>query len=229
MIIGSGLLATAMIPAFGHREDSVVYAAGVSNSHCDDPKEFSREEARLANALDKYGSADSFIYFSTCSAYDLESVNTPYVLHKMDMENMVRNHKGFLIVRLPQVAGITPNPHTLLNFLYGRLIRSERFTIWDKARRNIIDCSDAAIIVEALIKDDWRCQTVNVANDLDYSILEITRVFESVLNKVALYDLVDRGGAYSIDTSLTTSYARAAGIRFDETYLERILRKYYGA
>lgn len=229
MIIGSGLLAKAMMPAFSNREDSVVYAAGVSNSHCVDPKEFSREASRLVSALNEFEAADSFIYFSTCSTYDLESVNTPYVLHKMDMENLVRNHKGYLIVRLPQVAGNTPNPHTLLNYLYGRLVRSERFSIWGKARRNIVDCSDAAKVVEALIEDNWRCKTVNVANNFDYSILEIVRVFELILNKVALYDLVDQGGAYSIDTSLTTSYANAVGVRFDETYLERILRKYYGA
>lgn len=227
MIIGSGLLAKAMMPAFSNREDSVVYAAGVSNSHCVDPKEFAREAARIKLALQEIADDNSFIYFSTCSIYDVEGINTPYVLHKMEMEELVRQHAGHLIVRLPQVAGKTPNPHTLLNFLYARIARSEKFLIWSKARRNIIDAADVAKIVRALVDDGLRGMTMNVANNSDHSLLEIVRIFELVLNKDAMFDLLEQGGAYAIDTSLMTPYANAIGIRFDDGYLERVLRKYY--
>ena len=51
----------------------------------------------------------------------------PYVRHKIEMERLVSDHAKFVIVRLPQVAGRTPNPHTLLNYLYARVARSEKF------------------------------------------------------------------------------------------------------
>lgn len=228
MIIGTGLLATAMAPVFSHREDAVIYAAGVSNSRCIDPKEYARDASRLEQAIYEHAGANHFVYFSTCSISDLESINTPYVQHKLAMEALVCRLPGHLIVRLPQVAGKTPNPHTLLNFLYARIARGEGFSIWTKARRNIIDCADVARIVRALVEDGWRGRTVNVASDTDYSLIEIVRTFELILGKTATVEFLEQGGAYAIDTSLMAPYANAEDIRFDEEYLARVLRKYYG-
>jgi nucleoside-diphosphate-sugar epimerase len=227
MIIGSGLLATVMMPVFGHREDSVVYAAGVSNSHCNDSKEFERESNRLMCSLDEYLTANSFIYFSTCSIYDSESCNTSYVLHKLAMEELVRQHAGHIIIRLPQVAGKTTNPHTILNFLHSRIVRSENFVLWKRARRNIIDADDVAKIVVAIITGGLRKITIDVANECDYSLPEIVNIFELILNKPATCELIERGGVYNIDTAFMKPYAVAAGIEFDDGYLERVLRKYY--
>lgn len=228
MIIGTGLLATAMMPAFSHQEGSVIYAAGVSNSRCDDPKEFSKEASCLERAILEQASGNPFVYFSTCSIYDVESINTPYVQHKLAMEDLVRRLSNHLIVRLPQVAGKTPNPHTLLNFLHARIARGEGFSIWTKARRNIIDCVDVARIVRALVEDGWHGETINVASDSDYSLIEIVRTFELILHKAAIFELLEQGGVYAIDTSLMAPYANAEGIRFDEGYLACVLRKYYG-
>ena len=228
MIIGTGLLATVMMPAFSHWENSVIYAAGVSNSRCSDPKEFAREASRLEQALNEHTRANPFVYFSTCSIYDLESINTPYVLHKLAMEALVCRLPCHLIVRLPQVAGKTPNPHTLLNFLYARIARGEGFSVWTKARRNIIDCADVARIVRALVEDGWHGRVINVASDSDYSLIEIVRTFELILNKTATVEYLEQGGTYAIDTSLMASYAKNEGIRFDDEYLVRVLRKYYG-
>ena len=94
---------------------------------------------------------DVFVYFGTCSVADPEVRHTAYVQHKLAMEQMVSAHSRNLILRLPQVAGKTPNPHTLLNFLYGRIARSESFNLWSKARRNIIDVADVTAIAEQLI------------------------------------------------------------------------------
>lgn len=228
MIIGTGLLATAMTPAFSHLKDSVLYAAGVSNSRCVDPKEYTRDASRLELALREHAGTNLFVYFSTCSICDPESIDTPYVQHKLAMENLVCRLPGHLIVRLPQVAGRTPNPHTLLNYLYARIARGEGFSVWTKARRNIVDCTDVARIVRSLVEDGWRGRTVNVASVSDYSLMEIVRTFELILGKTAIVEFLEQGGAYAIDTSLIASYALAEGIRFDEDYLARVLRKYYG-
>jgi len=154
MLIGSGLLAHAFSRAFLRREDVCIYAAGVSNSSCTDIHEFAHERQRLGDALRQAMHVDVFVYFGTCSVADPEVRHTAYVQHKLAMEQMVSAHSRNLILRLPQVAGKTPNPHTLLNFLYGRIARSESFNLWSKARRNIIDVADVTAIAEQLIMVD---------------------------------------------------------------------------
>jgi nucleoside-diphosphate-sugar epimerase len=145
------------------------------------------------------------------------------------MEQLVSGHDKFLIVRLPQVAGRTPNPHTLLNYLYARVSRSERVTVWTHATRNIIDIDDAVAIVVELIRDvNLRRTTVNVANPLNYSVLDIVAMMEKVVGKKAVTEMVERGAPYSIDTSVIASIVRNLKLQFDDRYLERVLRKYYG-
>ena len=125
---------------FSDSKESCVYAAGVSNSNCSDQREFDRERDRLMIAMEQHRLVDLFLYFGTCSADG--SLDSPYVQHKIKMEKIVSEHPRYLILRLPQTAGKTENPHTLLNYIFTRIIRSERFQIWKNARRNIIDVDD---------------------------------------------------------------------------------------
>jgi nucleoside-diphosphate-sugar epimerase len=131
-------------------------------------------------------------------------------------------------VRLPQVVGRTPNPHTLLNYLYARIARGERFVLWSRASRNVIDCDDVRAITVALLSTGAGGETLNVANARSYPILEIVETLERVTNGHAVYDVVDRGGAWPIDVSRMMPLAAECGVRFDGSYLERVLRKYYG-
>ncbi|MBI4524929.1 MAG: NAD-dependent epimerase/dehydratase family protein [Deltaproteobacteria bacterium] len=227
MIIGSGLLARTFHDAAKDRSDVVIYAAGVSNSQCRDVREFDRERNLLERSLQATDVLTCFVYFSTCSIADPESPDTPYVQHKLRMEQIVRAHPSHLILRLPHVAGRTPNPHTLLNYLYARIARGERFAVWRHARRNVIDCNDLRTLSLALIDSGVRGETLNVANVRDYAILEIVRTLERICRGHAVYDLVDRGAAYPIDVSRLLPFAEAA-ITFNESYLENVLRKYYG-
>ncbi|MGR9036963.1 MAG: NAD-dependent epimerase/dehydratase family protein [Gammaproteobacteria bacterium] len=154
-------------------------------------------------------------------------MNTPYVQHKLSMEKHVARHGGHLILRLPQLAGRSDNPHTLLNYLYLSIKQNKALSIWTKARRNIIDSMDMARIVRALVDDGWRNKTVNIANAHDYSLMEIVRIFETILGRPATVDFLERGSAYNIDVSAIEPYVKAEGIRFDKGYLERVLSKYY--
>lgn len=229
MITGSGLLAQAFVSAFSQREDVCIYAAGVSNSACDNPKEFQRERVRLAEALQQARSADAFVYFGTCSVVDPEAQNTPYVLHKLAMERLVLSHPRHLILRLPQVAGKTPNPHTLLNFLHARISRSETFQLWSKARRNIIDVDDVAAITRRLLADgELRNVTLNIANSFNYSMTDIVSAMEKAVGKRAIYEILERGSGYSIDIGTILPLLDAAGVKFGTDYLERVIGKYYG-
>lgn len=229
MIIGSGLLAHAFSHAFLQREDVCIYAAGVSNSSCTDAHEFARERQRLVDALRQTMHVDAFVYFGTCSVADPEARNTPYVQHKLAMEQVVYTHPRNLILRLPQVAGKTPNPHTLLNFLYARISRSESFSLWSKAKRNIIDVVDAASIAQQLIANNSaRNTTLNIANVVNYPMADIVSAMERAVGKRAVYDVVERGSEYLIDTSAILPVLEKAGVKFGKDYLEKVIDKYYG-
>lgn len=228
MIIGSGLIAHAFSGMFARREDVCIYAAGVSNSLCTDASEFARERQRLEDALRQAKHVDAFVYFGTCSVADFEAQDTPYVRHKLAMEQLVRAHPRNLILRLPQVAGRTPNPHTLLNFLYARISRSESFELWSRAKRNIIDMADVVAISEQFIANaSARNMTVNIANVVNYPMATIVLAMESVVGKPAVYRTVERGSEYSIDTSAIYPVLEKAGVKFDNGYLEKVIGKYY--
>jgi nucleoside-diphosphate-sugar epimerase len=229
MIIGSGLIAHAFRTAFSQREDVCIYAAGVSNSGCNDAHEFARERQRLADALQQAKQLDAFVYFGTCSVADPEAQNTPYVLHKLVMEQLVAAHPRHLIFRLPQVAGKTPNPHTLLNFLYARIARSEAFSLWKNAKRNIIDVDDVTSVACQLIADKTvRNLTLNIANPVCYPMADIVSAMERVVGKRAIYDVVEHGSAYAIDISTILSTLDNAAVKFGDEYLEQVIGKYYG-
>jgi nucleoside-diphosphate-sugar epimerase len=229
MIIGSGLLARAFISAFSYREDVCIYAAGVSNSKCTNANEFVRERQRLVDALQQAKHVDAFVYFGTCSVADPEAHNTPYVQHKLAMEQLVGAHQRHLILRLPQVAGKTPNPHTLLNFLYAKIARSEAFILWRTAKRNVIDIDDIATITCQLIADKTaRNVMLNIANPTSYPMAEIVVAMERVIGKRAIYDIVEQGSEYPIDiTTMLTALDRTT-VKFGDDYLEQVIGKYYG-
>jgi nucleoside-diphosphate-sugar epimerase len=229
MIVGSGLLAKSFASSFGQSDDVCIYAAGVSNSTCDDAREFGRERLRLIATMRQAAALDAFVYFGTCSVLDPEARETSYVRHKLAMEGLVKTHPRYLILRLPQVVGETPNPHTLLNYLYARISRSEAFCLWQNASRNIIDVNDVAAITNKLVADPGRRGVIlNVANPCNSSMPEIVRTMEKIVGKRAIYEVVERGSCYPIDTQPILSVFHAAGVTFGAGYLERVIEKYYG-
>jgi nucleoside-diphosphate-sugar epimerase len=229
MIIGSGLLAKAFSEPFSQSQAVSIYAAGVSNSACTDPLEFARERTRLRESLQQAGHVDAFVYFGTCSVSDPEAKGTSYVQHKLAMEQLVAAHPRHLILRLPQVAGRTPNPHTLLNYLFARISRSEKFCLWRNALRNIIDVADIATIANHLISDPaMRNKMLNIANPVNYKMINIVNALESAVGKRAIYEIVERGSGCSIDIDPVRLLMNNAGIQFGVGYLERVIHRYYG-
>src|SRR3546814_13994321 len=118
------------------------------------------------------------------------------------MEALVAHHSGHIIVRLPQVAGRTPNLYTLLNFLHRHICRGERFTLYKNASRNIIDVDDVVTIVKALVlSKSVRGITLNVANPTSSPVSHLVATMEKVAGKPALVDVVNKGEYYEIDIS----------------------------
>jgi nucleoside-diphosphate-sugar epimerase len=225
LIIGNGLLARAFSASFESDESVCVFASGVSNSRETNDDAFARERALLSATL----AQEKFVvYFSTCSVHDPELKDSSYVRHKREMEQMVQEGSRMAIFRLPQVVGHTLNPHTLVNYLYHQISTRSPFHVWLHARRNLIDVSDVAAIATYLIRHRQSdCIITNIACPFSVAIPELVRIFENVLNIHAIWDTVDAGASYEIDTSLTIETAAQIGVNFDQHYVKNLIQKYY--
>jgi nucleoside-diphosphate-sugar epimerase len=231
MIIGSGLIATAFRTRIETLPlNSTIYAAGVSNSSCMDPREFVRERERVLATIADTVDNGPFVYFSTCSAEDPASKTSAYVLHKTAMERLVRDKRPrHFIFRLPQLAGFTPNPHTLLNYLFSRIVRSERFQIWSGAYRNIIDVDDVVRLACDMMNHATQGgETINIACTHNTSIQDIVHSLEEVLDRRAIFDAIERGDSFPIDVERMHESMARTGVSFPDTYLRATIEKYYG-
>jgi nucleoside-diphosphate-sugar epimerase len=226
MIIGSGLLARAFAPHFHQAQDVTLFASGVSNSSESSPEAFARERALLQAAI-AAGPA-RLVYFGSCNVANPAQLSA-YFEHKRAMEHLVMAAPGGLVLRLPQVVGHTPNPHTLTNFLRDRIVAGEPFTIWTRAQRNLIDIDDVVAIGTWLILNapaDERC--VSIATPHSRSMPQIVRLFENTLGRKAKVRQEDRGDQMHVDIARASQVAALLGLNMDrEDYTASLIEKYY--
>ena len=74
-----------------------------------------------------------------------------------------------------------------------------------------------------------RRESINVANFLDNAMIDIVELMAKVVGKKAIYDCLDRGDAYPIDTRRIREVVQRCGVDFGSDYLEFVIRKYYGS
>jgi nucleoside-diphosphate-sugar epimerase len=227
MVLGSGLVANGF-REYQDDESCLIFASGISNSANTDTDAFGREANLLRKSIQQ--NPDKLIvYFGTCSVYDPSLRASPYVNHKLAMEAILKkNHTDFLIFRISNLAGKTNNPHTVLNFFANHILSGDFFSLWKNASRNIIDLGDAVTLCDYLIKKKiFRNEVVNIANPVNYPVLQIIGVMEEMLGKKGNYELIEKGYNLEIDTSPIQPFLTELKIPFDEEYLIRTLTKYY--
>ena len=225
MIVGNGLIASLF--RNHDREDIVFFASGVSNSSETDPAQFQREETLVRKTLSE-SPGKLLIYFSTCSIYDSSKTNSPYVLHKLHMEELVKNHTDqFMILRISNAVGKGGNPNLLMNYLTRSVSRNETINVHTKATRNLIDAEDVEKITLQLIENKNLNKIINVAYSQNYSIIEILEILENHYHKKLDLNLIKAGSGYEINIPDVEEYFRKNGLENKETYLCRILEKYY--
>ncbi|MDD5521718.1 MAG: NAD-dependent dehydratase [Kiritimatiellae bacterium] len=219
------MMAKAFAPYFAEDPEVLIYAAGVSNSGETREDAFARERALLATV---WRSNLLTVYFGTCSMADPEKRETLYVHHKEHMEEIVQALPRHSILRFPQLVGRTPNPFTLTNYLYRKIVDGESFHVWKNARRHIMDVEDAAAITTHLIRTGQaEGRILNIAPHFSIPIYNLVCLFEQILHKPAKTIFIDKGGAYTVDASVALEAAGQLGISFDNDYTARVLRKYY--
>jgi len=227
MVVGDGLIARAF-SRFRDDERVVVFASGVSNSLETDPERFSRErELLMRTRAENRGRL--LVYFGTCSVEDPERRHTPYVSHKLALEQALAASPGpWLVLRLPLAVGRAQRGATLAQFLHDRIVNGERFEVWRHATRYPIDVEDAARIAERFMRDAtmWN-RTINVALRA-FPVIDFVHALERILGQRASYAVVEKGAHYEVSCPEVAQLAQELGLDFSDQYLDRVLRKYFG-
>ncbi len=225
MIVGRGLLARSFEALYENDHDVVIFASGVSNSLETGVDAFSRECRLLTDVL--ASNPPRLVYFGSCGVAEPSGPATPYMRHKRDMESLVVAHAGGLVLRLPQVVGMTSNPNTLTNYLRDRIVKGEHFTVWAKAERNLVDVDDIVAIAKTLISATPHRSTISIAAEHSVSMPDIIDIFERVLQRKANCTMEDLGSPLPIDSATAVEVAKDVGIDLGHGYAERVIRKYY--
>lgn len=227
MVIGSGLLAKRFY-TYSSSDKYIVFASGVSNSGNTSISEFKREEDLLLDTIAN-NPGKTIIYFGTCSVYDTALRRSPYVLHKLAMEELVIKHAGsYHIFRISNLAGKTDNPNTILNYFAQHILTKNAFILWINSSRNIIDIDDAFLVCDYIIKNSlFSNEIVNVANPANYLVKDIVDALEVHFNQKGNYRTIEKESNPAIDTSATKEIIAKLNINFDNSYLQRTIEKYF--
>ena len=225
MIIGNGLIANLFREH--DRENVVFFASGVSNSLETEKSAFLREEDLLRKTLEE-NSDKIFIYFSTCSIYDSSKNGSPYVNHKLKMEQIVEELADqFLILRVSNAVGKGGNPNLLMNYLVNAFHQEKEITVHTLATRNLIDADDVKNITLKFINENSFNKIINVAYLENFSTSEILEILEKHFNKTAKTSLVKSGQSYLISIPEAEAYFAENNLREKNEYLLRIIKRYY--
>lgn len=221
MIIGNGLIAKSLKNI--DTEDLLYFASGVSNSLETRNSEFEREFSLLKNNVTLH-KENKLFYFSTLSVNDLSKQQSPYVLHKLEIENFIKQHcKNYIILRIGNIVGNGGNPNTLFNFLKSQIIQGNHFMLHQKARRLLLDIDDITEFLESNCAN-VNNQTINFAYPYYYDLKEIVEAIRNKLQKEANYQESDEGDFYKVDFDESVNdFFRGIDA---ENYLKNLAEKY---
>ena len=227
MVIGNGLVARRF-ESYKNEDNFLVFASGVSNSKTKNPEAYNREINLLKDSIQIHKNK-SLIYFSTCSIYDPQEMESAYVKHKLQIEEYIQTHaKQYQIFRVSNLAGMSSNPNTLLNFFFNHVKNEVNFDLWSNACRNIIGIDHAYHIIDHILKGNlFPNQVINIANPENYPVKKIITAIETFLNIKSNYIEIEKGTCFEIDTSAIQHIIQELRIRFSPEYLRDLLNKYY--
>jgi len=221
MIIGSGLVANSLKSI--DSEEYLFFASGVSNSLETRSSEFEREFSLLKNSIEA-NNKSKLVYFSTLSVKDQSKQDSQYVLHKLHIEEFIKNNcENYLILRVGNIVGKGGNPNTLFNFLKNQITNNSQFKVHSKARRLLLDIDDIASFLSTnciSIKNE----TLNFAYPYYYDLKEIIGAIQEHIQKKADYIESDEGDFYKVYFDETTN-SFFKGITADQ-YLKILAEKY---
>ena len=211
MVIGKGMVARRFA-SYEKDDRFVIFASGVSNSKNRIIAEYSRETDLLKSIIEAH-KEKILVYFSTCSVYDPEEKNSPYILHKYKAENIVQSYsQQFYVFRVSNLVGKSDNPNTILNFFVYHAVNKINFDLWSNAVRNLVGIDDMYRIIDYIS---------------NYKVTEIVKTIEEFWQIEANYVSIAKGSSIPIDLSIISPIIQKLNIQFGENYLVNLLEKYY--
>ena len=227
MVIGNGMIANRFTK-YRNDDDTIIFASGVSNSKDTVQEHFLREYSLLDQTI-KNHPRKALVYFSTCSVEDEDLKSAPYVIHKKSMEKFIeQNASKYYLFRISNLAGISNNPYTLLNYFIFNILQNNSLTVWKNAFRNILGIDDMYLIADHILQQKaWMNNTINIANPKNYPVPFIIDQIEKHLHKKAVRNEIEKGDNYEIDISAIAPVIQKLDIQFNDDYLASLLKKYY--
>ncbi len=227
MVIGNGMIANRFMN-YKEDKDIIIFSSGVSNSKDTVEENFLREFHLLTQTI-KNNPGNTIVYFSTCSIGDGDLAFSPYVIHKKKIEEFIKqNAARYYLFRVSNLAGISNNPYTLLNYFIFNILSGHTLTVWKNATRNIIGINDMHSIIDYFLHQGKNINTtINIANPGNYSVPYIITCIEEHLNKKAACNEIEKGSEYKIDVSKIEPIINKLNIQFNNNYLPSLLKKYY--
>ena len=210
-------------------DDDILFSSGVSNSGEKDEKNFQKEVELVKSNLVKLSSNGSFVYFSSTSIFNPLKKNNPYVLHKLKIENLIResNH-NYLIIRLPNLVGISTNPNTLTNYFADNIRLGREINLNQKAFRHLIDASDLPGILND-VKNNFgkNKHIINIETNRPISAQQIILCMEDAIQKKAIIiHSTENEDQEKIDSHVDGNAINYIW-KLSEDYHKSLLKKYY--
>lgn len=227
MVIGNGMIANRFMD-YKNDKNIIIFSSGVSNSKDTVEENFRREFYLLTQTI-KNNPGKTIVYFSTCSVEDCDLALSPYVIHKKKIEKFIeQNVERYYLFRVSNLAGVSNNPYTILNYFIFNILGGHSLAVWKNASRNIIGIDDMHSIINYFLRTEKEMNTIiNIANPKNYSVPYIITCIEEHLNKKAICNEIEKGDNYKIDVSAIGPVIRNLNIQFDNNYLPSLLKKYY--
>lgn len=220
VVYGRGMLANCIRAIDGI--SGAFFASGVSDSVGASQDDYNREILGVSEFI-KINKDLKIYYFSSFVAL---SENSRYAEHKRTVEDIIsKNAKKYLIVRLPQVVGITKNK-TLVSFMISSVLKNLKIRVYKNAKRRLLSIEDFGRILKLLSLSDLDNMQINVGPDLSLSAEDILLKICSILETNPNYELIGSGDAQYADVSYIKKILGDSDNIFQDNYQEDVLSVY---
>ncbi len=196
----------------------------MSNSKETSLIEYKREKDLLKSSLT---SSNRLLYFSTCSVTDPNLKNSLYVSHKLSLEKLVLSSKNNIVIRLPQVVGVSKNPFTLTNFLAYKIYKEEAYDLFKGTIRNIIDIEDVVTLTKYIFNKKLSDNLYSFNMPIDFEVSQIVSCLEIIIGKRSMH-ISKKGHPFKyLSSSFISNAILDKVIHCDSSYLEKTLFRVY--
>ncbi|MDA9272964.1 hypothetical protein N9P83_01510 [Flavobacteriaceae bacterium] len=225
MVVGNGLL-SSIFKEYKNSDEIIIFASGVSNSSEKREFEFQREKSKLFEVFER-NPKKTLIYFSTCAFYDNYFDESPYLIHKRQMEKfIIANVQNYYIFRIPQIIG-SKNTNQLLGFLDHKIKNKEEFVLFD-IERNLIDFEFLLTVSKYLISNKFYLNKIsNIFYPINVKVIDIVSFFEQIHNVKSNHVVKEKKGSLIIEKTINDEILSKL-FQVRANYYKDKLVEYYG-